>query len=674
MSISTKIIQAAAGVGGAVAPTDPNFSDTTLLLQADDVNDGSQNNTFLDSSTNNHTITRNGNVTQGSFSPFSQDEGKWGNQFDGADGAFLQLPNDTSTDLSTGDFTIECWVNYSSFINDAKIYIDVTNGSNYAQLTFSTSLGLRFIVNASTVANQGNVNGWETGVWYHVALVRNGSNFTIYRDGVSIASGTRSASIGNFNAKCIGGSNGFPATTMNGYISNFRMVKGTALYTSAFTPPTAPLTAISGTSALTCQSNRFVDNSSNAHAITVNGDPEVTPFSPFAPSTAYDPATKGGSGYFDGSGDDLQLADSDDWHIGGGDFTIDGWIYKGNKGSGSNLIAQRQTSTAEIRILLDSDGSGYNEGYFRLEWGAGSLVWNAGIQSNSWTHFALVRSGTTGTLYINGTSVGTNTLNNVSNFSGSLYIGALSGSAEFYLGYISNLRLVKGTAIAPSGIPTAPASAVSGTELLLNFTNASIYDGTGRNVLETVGDAQVDTAVKKYGTGSMQFDGTGDRLVSPPSEQFNFGSGDFTVEAWFYATSIDAGGTHHIVSYATNTTNFWAIRFRNSDNSGLQFRLFETSEIVNISQGSDFTTTDQWFHVAVTRNGNSWRMFLDGTQVGSTVTNSSAISDYTGSLQVGDIASIGETFTGYIDDLRITKGVARYTANFTPPAAKLPNL
>jgi hypothetical protein len=76
------MLSAAASVDGGAA-ADPNFNQTTLLLHGDGTN-GAQNNTFLDSSTNTFTITRNGNTTQGTFSPFSLPNGEWSNYFDGS--------------------------------------------------------------------------------------------------------------------------------------------------------------------------------------------------------------------------------------------------------------------------------------------------------------------------------------------------------------------------------------------------------------------------------------------------------------------------------------------------------------------------------------------------------------------------------------------------------------
>jgi len=288
----------------------------------------------------------------------------------------------------------------------------------------------------------------------------------------------------------------------NGHINNFRIVKGTAVYTSAFTPPTEPLTAISGTSLLTCQSNRFVDNSSNAHAITVNGDTKVVPFSPFAPSTAYDPATKGGSGYFDGSGDWLLTSASSDLALGTGEFTIECFYYSTGITRG-NLFSTKPASGSDssaIGIYFFDDGVNV--------WNDGSMINVTKAADNQWIHLAVTRdSSNLLTLWLNGSSAGTSSNFTANLTRDTLAIGALTSGGEILNGpvYISDLRAVKGTALYTSAFtpPTAPLTDVTNTSLLCNFTNASIVDETGRNVIETVGNAQIDTAVKKYGCSLM---------------------------------------------------------------------------------------------------------------------------------------------------------------------------
>lgn len=649
-------LMAAAGNVTTGADTDADFENTVLLINGDGAADGGQNNTFLDTSGNGHAITRNGNVTQGSFSPFSQDEGKWGVQFDGADGAFVRLPNDTTTDLSTGDFTIECWVYYNSFINDAKIYIDITNASNYAQLTFSTTLGLRFVVSSSTVISQGT-NDWNTGQWYHVALVRNGSTFTIYRDGVSIGTGTRSTSIGNFNAKCIGGANGFASTTMNGYISNFRMVKGTALYTSSFTPPNAPLTDISGTSALTCQSNRFKDNSTNNHTITPNGDPKVVTFSPFPETTAYTRSTiNQGAMYFDGTGDKLTTSGASIGDFGTGDFTIEAWINP-DALSGYNSIIADDTY---------SSGSTPNAWCFYLDgtsldgWKGGSSILTGGtLTVGQWHHVAWTRSSGTMYLFLDGQQVATASDSTSFNH-GDIIVASNVGN--YYLdGHLSNVRIVKGTAVytADFTVPTEPLTAITNTSLLTCQAAGAVDNSSNAHTITVNGDAKQSVFVP-FGERSVEFDGTGDWLTS--SADVAFGTGDFTLECWVYITNAGTG-YKGILSCFTSSIGP-VIELYNGN-----WAYYMTGSGVDTSVSA---TTNTWHHVALTRSGSTFYYFVDGKQI-ATGSNS---TNYTCNLvTIGTLGSpvytTGYELTGYVSNARVIKGTALYTSAFTPPTEPL---
>jgi len=533
-----------------VIPGDDEITNTTLLLQANG-SDGDTNNGFIDSSDSTHTITRNGNVTQGSFSPFSQDEGKWGISLPAANSR-MYTGSSSDFNLSTNDFCYEGWfwindpdvVNYprvfglGPYYNDTNsfgvILHDLAENDKVTVYWNDGSLGRKLISSTTVPANQ----------WCHIAVVRSGSNYGLFLNGTRIATYTSSNAIGSGNRYAFIGStdNGSGSEGYVGYVSNVRLVNGSSVYDptqTSITVPTGPLTAITNTVLLTGQSNRFVDNSSSAHSFTLANSPEVAPFSPFAPSTAYDPATKGGSGYFDGSGDYLSIPDSPDWDLGSGDWTIDFWVYLNSTATQSLVSYQWENTSTGGRILAIYINSGQWVFLTRITTGHVATP----VIPYQWNHVRLVRSGATTYGFINGKLESTASALNYGTSSYGIQLGcsfSQSTPVNFLNGYMSDVRIIRGVGLTTTDftLPTAPVTSDSNTTLLCNFTNAGIYDGTGRNVLETVGDAQVDTAVKKFGTGSMQFDGTGDGLLMSANPQFYFGTGDYTIEGWVYIDSF----------------------------------------------------------------------------------------------------------------------------------------
>jgi hypothetical protein len=649
-------------LGGAA---DEFFNYVTLLLHGDGTN-GAQNNTFLDSSTNNFTITRNGNTTQGTFSPFSQTG--WSNYFGGG---YLTAPNSIWTGLSSASaWTIEAWIYRTANAPNSRGKIIGMDGDNITNATTFgvTNSGALYIGddganNFTPVSTPTSTIAFNT--WYHVVAVKSGTTVYLFVNGAVITSATRSTTNFPDVATLTIGNRGAQDTGFIGYISNLRVVNGTAVYTSAFTPPTAPLTAITNTSLLTCQSNRFRDASTNNFAITVNGDTSVQAFSPFAPTAAYSAATVGGSGYFDGSGDYLTAASNAAFAL-PSDFTWEAWVYR--------------TTTSDDTIYSTNVNDGFivhiisNKAVVRQFGVANLITSSADIATNTWTHIAVSRSGTTLSLWINGSRSNGGTATNSTSFAqGGLLIGINDISTNLLEGYLSNLRLVKGSAVydptqTTITVPTTPLTAITNTSLLLNFTNAGIIDNTAKNVLETVGNAQISTSVKKFGTGSLAFDGTGDYLLVPSTVNWDFGTGDFTVEFWINFTSV--GQDTIIGKWGSGAGKYaWVIQVNSSN------LIFYTGN--NGTLGTQYTFswsagTSTWYHVAVTRSGSNLRAFVDGTQIGSTQSNSDSLT------ASGAFCCIGENLdgggqsafvTGYIDDLRITKRVARYTANFTAPTA-----
>jgi hypothetical protein len=451
---------------------------------------------------------------------------------------------------------------------------------------------------------------------------------------------------------------------------------------TTFTPSTSPLTTTSqGASSsevelLTCQSNRFVDNSSNAFAITRNGDVKVTPFSPFAPTAAYDASVNGGSGYFDGSGDYLTITDtSNDLDLGGADASLDLWFYTSDitstsipfgKGGGANSYS---TSNGNEYLLLITGGSFY---FYYNNGGTSLNISSSAIRANSWNHVVVATNASNAiSLFINGSRVATAT-NAISKPTTrtTVHIADSVITGEELVGYISNVRHITGAnAYDPTDttitIPAAPPTNVSGTELLCNFTNAGIFDQTGKNNLETVADAQIDTSVKKYGTGSMEFDGTGDWLLIPSGDHLAFGTGDYTVECFVYFNSISTTVLQIFFCSGTNVNSF----FFHADGNQLSVG---TSAAFISNQATTFST-GTWYHVAACRSGTTLRLFKDGVQVGSDATDTTNWIS-AGLARVGANPIDEQTVNGFIDDLRITKGVARYTSAFTPPTKAFPDL
>lgn len=639
--------------GSASEPTDEYFNQTTLLLHGDGTN-GAQNNTFLDSSTNNFTITRNGNTTQGTFSPFSADEGKWSNFFPaGTD----YLTTTTSNTGIAGEFTIEFWMYLTAATGTD--FVTVWNNSRWIQ--FANGYKLYATLAGFSGLDIGGLNKDE---WVHICITRDASNNTYaFKNGE--LKGTSTSTLTFWNSTFRIGQYSDTTRTFGGYLSNLRVVDGTCLHTTSFTPDTSPLTAISGTVLLACQGNRFVD-ASGTHTIATAGVPSVQPFSPFAPSAAYSPSVNGGSGYWDGS-DTLTVSSSGLTFA--GDFTVEAWIYSpfqgGTGASGFTIIDTRAgyTLTNWAIGVFDSAGTVY--------WVSTGTAPTSSIACvpNAWNHVLVSRSGTTLRIFVNGQQGYAGTISGtLTPGSATAYIGTgNAGSAYTGPGYISGLSVINGTATQTSNFtpPTAPPSP-TGSSLCLLMQNAGIFDNTGKNNLETVGNAQIDTATKKYGTGSMEFDGTGDYLFAPASSLFDCTSGEYTIEFWVNFSVYSGSGVYVLFGFnGKATTGSWHILL----SSGVLYFQQRGSGTNQISY-SWTPSTGTWYHIAVSRDTTT-RLFIDGVVVGSNANNPPASPAQNG-VNIGG-ASDGYYINGLIDDLRITKGVARYTTTFTPPTAPFPD-
>lgn len=637
---------------GNQAP-DAQFNYVTMLLHGDGTN-GAQNNTFLDSSTNNFTITRNGNTTQGSFSPYGSN---WSNFFNGTD-ATLTFPSSSNFAFGTGSFTIEFWINGP--LNNDKFILggrDAIGGMHITTGGSSSTAGVLRYVGTSTIVSS---NVITDNTWHHCAIVRNGSsNITLYVDGVSVGTGTDTNNYAAASGTWYIARNDLGASNfLNGYLSNLRIVKGTAVYTSSFTPSTTPLTAISGTSLLTCQSNRFVDNSASPVTITSTAT-SVQRFNPFGIATAYSTSVIGGSGYFDGSGDTLQATAGAVPAIGTGNFTLSGWWYLNELKNYQIFFDFRNGTNVEAVPYLYMGSTGLAD-YF-LNGSSNNLSIN--FRANEWSYVVVSRVSGTTKIFINGAQA--LSISDSTNYvAGRLNLGFNNsgGTAYYYNGYIADFKLVIGTGTTSGTPTTAPATATSGTQALLSMTNGAIFDNAMMNNLETVGNAQISTSVVKYGTGSLYFDGTGDALIGQNTPNISL-SGNFTIEAWVYQTNAGQNAPQLCIGDAANSGGILLYI-----STGQQLSYF-----INGGSGASGTATiNTWHHIAVVRSGSTITTYLNGVAQ-NIVTTSTTFSGvpYFGAGLYSSVLYYG---AGYMDEVRITKGYARYTVDFTPPTAAFSNI
>ena len=670
--------------------TDPLYKNTTLLLQADDAANGAQNNTFLDSSSNSFIITRNGNTTQGSFTPFSAPPGTWSNFFNGTSG--LRTPSASITNIigtngltTSSVFTAEAWIyltQYSS--SEAPIVGDMnpTGGTKDFALIVNPSGKLAFSwYNGSATLNATGNSTVPLNTWVNVAVTISATTIYLFVDGLlqtltgntsntGAASSTGYIAIGEWNS-------GTGGLGFNGNISNLRIVKS-ALYTTSYRPSTAPLTNVANTGLLTCQSNGLTDNSSNAYALTVASIPSVQAFSPFAPQFQWTAPVIGGSGYFDGTGDFLAPTANLPAVSTGQAFTLEMWVYAPAAVVNTNGAGLFGGISNAINFVIGVPSTN-NITYGKF--GVANIINPGGacsITPGSWNHLVLCRNTSNQTaIFVNGARVGFEGAD-TNSFVAATY-NIANNNGNFFPGYISSLRFVVGTAVhnptlTTCTVPTSPLTNITNTSLLLNFTNAGIFDGTMKSNVETSGNASINTSVVKYGSGSIFFDGTGDYLTIPNVQQI-VGTINttltLTIECWIYHTQRPAFQESGLIGdmNPVGATNNWS--FGPNQNGFLVWYAFSNATQTATSTQIPLNT---WTHIAVSIQSGRIRLFVNG--VLQAFTGDAALTTTSGS--VGYLAmgqwnnSSNYAYFGYVDDMRITRGVARYITSFIPPSVALP--
>jgi hypothetical protein len=516
---------------------DPYWNSVVLALHMDGANNST---TFTDEKGN--TVTPYGNAQ---ISTAASKFGGASAYFDGS-GDYLSVSSSSSINLSSGDFTIECWIYLASAPNgQTMLNKDGVSGSSYPSYgaTINSSSRLTFTIGSgdgtsSLQAFVGAVTTVAATTWYHVAITKSGTTIRGFLNGVLEFSGTQTATITDGGkALIIGYDVGQPASAyFNGYIDDLRITKGVARYTGNFTP------AIAAFDAHQCAISGTVKDASNNFA--------------------------------------------------------------------SRLVRVYHRNTGD---LIGHALSNPTTGEYSIE------------TTYTDEHFALVHD-----------------TNNVDLDWGSV-------------------------------------------ALAMHMDDVGLSDEKG-NVVSLYGNAARSATQSKFGGYSAYFDGSGDYLTVPNSADFYLGN-DFTVECWFYISgnSVPDADTMRAANLVNTWGNAaaisgWALNILGSTTTtgtGLSFATWNNgvgtirNATVSIAQGS-------WNHACVTCSAGVCKMFLNGVSITLTPVNVGAgyalANNFTNNLHIGLTLSPGYPLplNGYIDDLRITKGVARYTSDFTPPSTPFP--
>jgi hypothetical protein len=670
---------------------DTYFKYTTLLLNAENPTGNSSiinNNYIQDTSNAPVVLTRTGNPTPNSFGPYGNN---WSILFNGTTD-YLTFPgsNTALQGIAYANMTLEFWIYLPNPFGPSNLTIiqkGQTSVSNYEwglYLAGSTNsaggMSIRWQPNSGSGSAINNYSSSgltiNTSTWYHMAISVSGTTVYFFLNGASAGSATVSLSgyastvpIGIAN--CNNGTNTFQAC----YISNLRILKGTALYTSAFTPPTTPLTAVTNTVLLTAQSNRFLDNSTTASILTPVGTPSIQKYAPFNYSNNYTTTIDGGSIYFNGTTDYVANttppANIINW--GAPNFTVEYWVYPIVFSSGPNGESPVLGNMTPVTATNDNWSFGpISSGAVKFYYFVGnsqSLFTSATITANQWYHLVFVNSSNYMTIYINGVASAQGSVAGTPRYSSSYTLSLGCISTTYFNGYVSDIRITNGVVYASNFTPpTTPLTPIANTTLMINGTSGAIVDKARQCVITTIGNAKSNTTTFKFGSASMQFSGTGDYLISEANNLTSFGSGPFTVEGWVYFNTVT--GAQYILDTRTAGTSTTGMAF-SSNATGYPVVTINNTTLIT---GSSPFTPNTWIHFAVVRTtSNVVTTYLNGSNVGGVTSTVSLTDNY---LTIGTSIDKRDTtstnhLNGYLDDVRVSR-YPRYVANFTPPTATSP--
>lgn len=664
------------GIGGgrAIEP----FWDKTVLLANMNATNGST--IFIDSSPNFAIPNGNVRVTTAQLLFGSATA-----TFDGT-GDYLNLPYVPNYDLGSANCTIEYWFKPAS-VSVSQIHFEWRDSVATKGLAIYQSAGnpnkLSAVVgDSNTAAYEVSILGTTTlvvGTLYHARLVKNGTNWQLYLNGVAQGSATSSV-IPYLNSAAIFFGAARDATTgFNGQAADLRITK-VARNSSGFTPPSSRLGKYERQAnhsdfkvLLTFEGanndTTINDQSDLALGVTLYGSAKITTSQYWAGSSCLD---------LDGEPNSMAWVAFHPSHRGSGaNITIDCRIRTSNVAR-AGVIASNGVGSLSPRagwlIGITSDGKLFAQGFIDGGGDAFSIIASSPLVVGTWYHVELVRNGTQWQLFQDGVLLGSATEAAVLGVSNTdVSIGRDQNTLVTWLGQIDEFAIrdfaVHTANFTPSSVSYYPIDSFwSSTVVLMPMTganNSTLFENTAEitKTLTASGNAQISTAQSKFGGSSGLFDGTGDYITAPNTPLHSVASSDITIEAFVYPTSFGAlrtiaskrpdGGSTEFTFGITATGQLGLTAWSASGTAVLALVSTETLAL------------NQWSHVAASLSGTTWRLFINGQPVGS-ATATGAIGTNTTGLKIGREHSANpREWLGYQDGIRFTRG-CRYIAAFTP--------
>ncbi len=422
-----------------------------------------------------------------------------------------------------------------------------------------------------------------------------------------------------------------------------------------------------------------IEDSSNTggegHKVPTNGQTSIKS-SPFGDGKS--------AMYFSSGNDKLVIPASGDFDLEKTSiFTIDFWFYRGSTDSYQRIISQ-DTGSNYNGWAIHTSGGGQIE--FGVDNGTKAIS-TTDNPLNTWHYVRITGDGTNIRFYIDGVLDKTQAVSGITDFNQTnkgVVIGIRPDDTYDLNGaYIDELRIINGTALTTGDSHDVPTTRFTGnetnTKLLIHSDKED--DASDSKHLITASGAIQKTDQNKFGGSSWYFDGADDHLEIAHSADFDFGAGasgsttnDFTIECWFRRSNNTAYqallGKSNDNSSSAQYLDAWFITI---DNSGATNSIKLNVDDVAIAGNIWSYSVDTWYHLALVRSENVFTFYIDGTALTNTTTSTVSLNK-TGKFYIGAGANAGShelNIGGYIDDLRVTKGLAVYTGNFTAPTSAL---